>query len=612
MNSEEKLQNLVKKTNEKGTIQLIFTLLRLCGIETYKVDPIEAFMKNFREAKGSEDLKTLLAKAKDMWAILFNLLLLSEKKEYNPNFMTNQSIDDYYLYGKDLAMRLGIKEQVINELIPDPSKATLEELKDFFGKFLEVYEGLITSFSNFPKFHKLQNFETFEVLNDGNKLNGFKLHFSNGSHAMFIREGSGTMAINFSFSGDNIEFNVGSIDALIKDWRVGGKRLFEVGLSGKYNITGEWKPLIHPSEDKILSDIGGKAKELAGGDEDSEGVFYYMLATGYPVIEFVLKTVVKLPEKELTLPNGITLVNIDLNNDPIDTKRSHIYDGWLVLEDVTPQGVLKSLEEIQRTVNSFGFAFDSIADWRLKYPVKNHSGGLATPKEHDLVIFRNINDQFASQKDLVLDSAVEWYQKGLTSSNIYNAFLSYHISIEGLAGKLVTGELSSSKFFGFPNKEKYQEDIKQQMDEYYDKYYATDPKMFATKAYLEVVLSMKKNLEKAFEKVFGADSVEKDLYFGKGDSLWDLRGSVAHGDYSDWDLVKRQHLHSKIHIIKSIARDFVYRVAFQIKPTEKTTFPAGHYALGMSFDNPLSTLISTREDVLPNKDWKIKPEWFDL
>lgn len=612
MNTEEVLQNLVQKANDKGTIQLIFTLLRLCGIETYNIDPLDEFADKLQKTTTKEELDPLIRKTKDIWAIIFNLVLLSEKKEYDPNLMTNQPVEDYYVYGKNLVLGKGIDEKTINEFIPEIDKANFKELKTYFEKFLEIYKVLILSFANFPKFHKQQNFEVFEVLAQNDGLRGFKLHFSNGTNASFTRTEKGTMAINLSFRGDKIEFYVGITHDLIKDWRVGTQRLFEVGLDGKYNVTGEWKPIIHPGDDKAHLDIGTKAKELGQGNDDAEGIFYYMLATGYPVIEFIVKTEVKLPERELLLDNGINLVNIDASTELIDVRKSHIYDGWLRLQDISPEGVLKGLEEIQRTINSFGFSFDSVANWRLKYPVKNHSRGLTTPKKNDVKIFKDINNSFSQQKNLVIDSAVEWYQKGLTSNNIYNAFLSYHISIEGLAGKLVSGELDASSVFNFPTKEKYQEDIKQQMDEYYNKYYATDPKMFATKAYLDVVGSMKRNLEKAFENVFGANSVEKELYFGKNDSLWDLRGSVAHGDYSDWDFDKRQHLHSKIHIIKSIARDFIYRIVFQIKSSDKTKYPSSSFLVGMSFDNPLSTLISTREDIFPTKDWKIKPEWFDL
>jgi len=41
---------------------------------------------------------------------------------------------------------------------------------------------------------------------------------------------------------------IGDLDARRDEWRVGEKRLYEVGLPGRYNTLGQWKPIFYPSD----------------------------------------------------------------------------------------------------------------------------------------------------------------------------------------------------------------------------------------------------------------------------------------------------------------------------------------------------------------------------
>ena len=50
--------------------------------------------------------------------------------------------------------------------------------------------------------------------------------------------------------GSSIDFFVGENDKLKPAWRVSGKWLYEVGLEGRYNEPGEWKPLAYPGKYK--------------------------------------------------------------------------------------------------------------------------------------------------------------------------------------------------------------------------------------------------------------------------------------------------------------------------------------------------------------------------
>src|SRR5881227_3159579 len=80
-------------------------------------------------------------------------------------------------------------------------------------------------------------------------LAGFRAHFSNGEYAEFKRTDAAAMPMNLSFDDDGgVAFFVGDMSALVDEWRIGDRPLYEVGLEGRYNAPGEWKPLVYPAE----------------------------------------------------------------------------------------------------------------------------------------------------------------------------------------------------------------------------------------------------------------------------------------------------------------------------------------------------------------------------
>lgn len=115
-------------------------------------------------------------------------------------------------------------------------------------------------------------FEVMEILaNEEVGLYGYRVYFSNGSHAQYSRTIHQTEALNISFQRDGqVNYFVGSFNDMRKEWRVGSKRLFEVGLRGKYNANGEWKPLIYEGPTEVIRE---EVLQLTN-DRDVEGLLF--------------------------------------------------------------------------------------------------------------------------------------------------------------------------------------------------------------------------------------------------------------------------------------------------------------------------------------------------
>lgn len=66
-----------------------------------------------------------------------------------------------------------------------------------------------------PRYHRWPNFEVLELLNTDGKIDGFRVHFSNGSTAQFRRRPEGVDLVNVVIQRDgSINFMVGQLDEL--------------------------------------------------------------------------------------------------------------------------------------------------------------------------------------------------------------------------------------------------------------------------------------------------------------------------------------------------------------------------------------------------------------
>jgi len=440
-------------------------------------------------------------------------------------------------------------------------------------------------------------------------LYGFKMHFSNGSASEFTRNKKGTMAINLLLDASGLGFMEGNLDELKQEWYIGEKRLFEVGLPGRYNEPQEWMPIIFPGDSGKLQEEALAATE----DERIQRVLFYMFCTGYRAIEFVAKMAVKLEKKHTLLPGGVHLEMVTQGEEDRNFDNVFIYDGTLYLESSEIEKIKEGLDTIQRSLDGIAFAFEKPVKWQYKYLIHGHTPGYSFPRPKDMTFLRNLLTAAQKENDITIDSAINWHKLGHLTDNKLNAFLCFHISIEGLAVKLAKGELDASKFFQLvkEKKEDKEKRMKEVFDKYYQAYYASDLQTLIEKSYFEGIKSITEDMRRAFSAVFGSGNPVIDEYFRGKESINTMRGDLAHGELSDWHYDEYMKVWSKLGRVQEISKAFITRVLLRIPPGEDRPRYSGRSVLSMSMDRPNSTLVATRPDVFPRKDWRIQPEWIE-
>lgn len=449
-----------------------------------------------------------------------------------------------------------------------------------------------------------------ELLTDeSNGLYGFKMHFSNRSNAMFIRNNNRTEAINILFEQNRVGFYIGLIEDLKHEWRVGDKRLYELGLPGKYNKDGEWKPIIYPGNCDHLE----KEAREATSDERIQGVLFYMFCTGHNAIEFVIKTPINLPDRKTELDSKIYLLQLESDNKFKEFSNDYIYDCWMELSDVSIDGIKNSIDEIQRVMQNLAFYFDNQIKWKLKYSLINHSRGSSLANKRDLEIFKKLNQITQIEKDQTIDSSINWYYLGNQSQNILNTFLCYHIAIEGLAIKLALGKLSSSSFFELPAEkiELKEKKLKECFDSYYEQFYKIDLNKLISETYFNCVHSIRTNMMKALSKIYGKGHSYVKEYFNGQNSIWALRGEIAHGEHSELTYDKYLKVWEKLSLLQYISKSFILRVIFKLKSDQEIDDWSREFSLQIEMDNPNNVPVASTLDFLPKQDWKIQGNWID-
>jgi hypothetical protein len=101
----------------------------------------------------------------------------------------------------------------------------------FTGMFMAIRDRWLALAAEMPRYHRWPNYEVFELLKSEGKLDGFRVHFSNGTSARFHRSPGGVDLMNVTIQPDGtINFMVGLLDALTSRYVVDGK---EVEFNGK-------------------------------------------------------------------------------------------------------------------------------------------------------------------------------------------------------------------------------------------------------------------------------------------------------------------------------------------------------------------------------------------
>ena len=259
---QDVLKKLFMEAEKNGGLEYIFTLLRVTGITRSK-DPLielESILKDHELTFPAEDptvQSCLFNGVEESLSILGNLLNCSVGQAYKyclfrslyegsfPNII-KPSVEQML---KEVQNRATERNNPgIVDLLDQSSLATLFDKEDhksaehcaspkrFLQTLIGVYKSERLKFKDKARFYKLPRFEVLELIVDEVEgLYGFHLHFSNGSSAHFMRFASSTEPLNISFDKESeLAAFVGDLDAFTEEWRVGDKKLYEIGLPGRY------------------------------------------------------------------------------------------------------------------------------------------------------------------------------------------------------------------------------------------------------------------------------------------------------------------------------------------------------------------------------------------
>ncbi len=262
---------------------------------------------------------------------------------------------------------------------------SLEELSDLLSRCFAFYSAFFITFNQVrrglvegKRFLRKPNYEVLELLSDKEGLTGFKIHFPNGSYAMFERKKfEGTTGLNIMCLEEGIQLNVGDLKKYNEadGWYVNGKLFEENGT--RYNRIGFWFPIIFSRNSDAIQK---KARESTE-DKIVQGCLFYIYATGHKAIEFVVKSKSDLHQKRNLLKNLFRRNSKKLTLDPITNNggNSFLYDGTYYLEKDSPEVIKEALDDIENHIDNLRRKFGNDINYRLKYQM--YSDGSSGKKE---------------------------------------------------------------------------------------------------------------------------------------------------------------------------------------------------------------------------------------
>jgi hypothetical protein len=363
---------LFEKARKGGGVQFLLTLVRVDGIQCYDGYEDE-FLVLHRELSRPVLERTVenyrrLASFPGPRKLLLNLVNCAESKHYDirpfctlvtgvfPNLIqpTGSEILAFAsarLRGAQFGqLAARFEESYRAELfeneseLPPDFESTFDRLTSFLQDLLDRYFHELALAAKEPKYIKLPgSLDVLELLTDEEigGLNGLRVHFPEGCKAEFFRTSKGVFGLNFEF-GPPVTFLMMSMEPSANEYRVEGKRLYEIPLPGRYNKLGEWKPLIYPGDAKHLIK---ECQELSD-DPDVQGVLLYFRLTGHRCIEFSLRANLELPgEFTGTESNDVLLWKCPPPDD-LSNPNVRVYDGLFDLKTGDVEEIEHSLKSL--------------------------------------------------------------------------------------------------------------------------------------------------------------------------------------------------------------------------------------------------------------------------
>jgi len=644
---EDILGPLFKAAASRGGINFTYALLRVAG-ETYNTpDPFLILQSKLMELDwaASEDAilsqYCALATCEAPLELLANLLRCARGEPYHMFPFLHLYRGEFPHGSKPTAVEMAedvaltatqdgkpeISQLLRDAYTPDilaavvpgdaaPAKAQIEEALRkcalFLSAFLKVYSEVRLEFRELPRFHKLLGFQVLELLVDEETgLYGIKVHLPSGESACLLRRPDSTKCVNVE-PGPPLRFCMSGLTKAPDEWRVGTKRLYEIGLPGRYNKLGEWKPIDYQGGDH--APIGARA-EAASPDPDVQGALFYIMCTGHWVVEFALLAPLELPSEQVTLGERFHLYRCPpLQGLAEGSRYQRVYDGWWDLESIEPDAIRLAISEIGLHVNMMALAYRVSASWQLKYRMRDISRGCTCPSEDGLLALDSMLGNLSRTDDaFVLHAAIDWYNRGTSARNVFAEFLCYYIAMESVAIALHEGKADFG--MGYVPARVPKKRREQQRDECiarkYEELYATSPTRFVEEAYSKCVVGLAQQVRGVAEHIFGHDHEYVHALFKERDgySLSSMRSRIAHGRLS---LRRREHedlVWSRVYEMSRIAREFLMRLALRLGPDAAIPRWSQSSLIGVSGFDPRGFLVASPE-LLPNKDWRIRPEWF--
>lgn len=626
---------LFEEARAKNGLNHLYTVARVTGF-THERDPmlvLRDLLGEIQPSSPTEWYRSILPTAEEAFVVLVNLvrcrsgddfdgfpfrdllpmafLRRAEDRQGEVKSMAARTAEMLHAAGYE-SLAVAITEAfaespVTGQVAEGDLHARVRRL---LGPFLSAYEHARRAFKDQQTLHRLPQFTVLEVLTDeAAGLRGFKLHFSNGTSAHFIRRDDGTEAVNLTL-GVPLEFSVGLADQLRDEWRVGDKRLHEIGLPGRYNALGEWKPLAFPGNaDPLLEEA-----RAASDNADVQGAVFYMLCTGHRVLEFAARMTAELPGRITTYADSIHLY---LCNPTVDTEPRptlFVYDGWAELPDPSPDTILQTLDRIARFFNRTALALDTGISWRPKYSLRPQGG---EPFISDTTGIRLLNEFLGRYQEgpdaEALDIAIDWYTRGSASGSPFTAFLCFYIAIESVANAVFAGDADLGLEIASPplSKAERQEARATCIETKLRELYETDPTQFVERAYFDCVKGTTQRTREVIAAVFGEGSRQWQRLFSseEGESLADLRSHLAHGAKSELSPSEARIVRDRVSEVRRICREFLTRLLLRLRPDDPVPDVISRLGVGISFRDPRNLQIVSSVEHLSEDDWSIKPDW---
>jgi len=649
MDNIELVTKFFEDAKTGGGLQYLMTLLRVRGLESYEEDPATVFISLLNNQKEIDNLTLLKSIVGNfIWlSVIANLDNNSRGQNYIPfpfgltypetlksSREDNLFLSAIYKQTKDQDSQIKQKLQELfgdelftntevdlNSISQEYPKKRLTNIVLFVKDFMSVYKKILLNFKDDAGFMKTADFTAIEFLrNDKVGLIGFKAHFSNGSNAEYTRSNTGVTALNLMTKTEGVGFMVGDLGKLTHHWMVGDKPLYQIGANGRYNKFGEWKPLEYPGP---AGSLEIEVKKLLGDIEDPKrnvyGCLQYIVATCHRNIEFIVKGDFELPHQPTVYTSGfgdIYLHKLDLGEQASNfLGNQRIYDCSVTVPEVTAETIQEGIFNIQYFISELAFALDVKAEWFLKYPMSQEIRGVLNVKEKDIDELNKYisNEKISFDDRQVVAAAISWFVNGSNSNNIYTSYLCYYIAFEIVASALARGGLDISDEYGFKKKSKPERKAirKECVTALHDAEYISDPIKFVEDAYFSCVTSIRKDTESAIKSVFGKEhKYIKDFYEEtEGVSISSLRSNLAHGRIAFIDTDDEKAVRQKLPILRDIAHEFITRVSHGLKPGDEFKKPSISRNVMFSMSDPRTTGVTNSLEMLPLKDWSIRPEW---